>query len=167
MTTLAVWLMELGITPVYSDPGKPQQNGRHERMHKELKAEATRPPGSGWRSQQRKFEAFRREYNDVRPHEALDMKTPAEVHKTSVREYPRRVVDWVYPASMKMKMITVNGGLRFGHDGFIMVSTALGGKFVGLEPIDDGIWIVYYRSVPLGILNERAARVFELEEYQV
>ena len=167
MTTLAVWLMELGITPVYSDPGKPQQNGRHERMHKELKAEATRPPGSGWRSQQRKFEAFRREYNDVRPHEALAMKTPAEVHKTSVREYSRRVSDWVYPASMKMKLITVNGGLRFGHDGFIMVSSALAGKFVGLEPVDDGIWIVYYRSVPLGILNEREARVFELEEYQV
>lgn len=167
MTTLAVWLMDLGITPVYSDPGRPQQNGRHERMHKDLKAEATRPPGSGWRSQQKKFEVFRREYNDVRPHEALEMKTPSEVHKLSAREYPRRVWDWVYPAAMTIKRITVNGGLRFGHDGFIMVSTALAAKDVGLEPVDDGIWIVYYRAVPLGILSERVGRVFELEEYQV
>jgi transposase InsO family protein len=167
MTTLAVWLMDLGITPVYSDPGQPQQNGRHERMHKELKAEATRPPGSGWRSQQKKFDVFREEYNEVRPHEALLMKTPNEVHKTSSREYPRRVQDWAYPAAMKMKMITVNGGLRFGHDGFIMVSSALGGKFVGLEPVEDGIWIVYYRDVPLGVLSERTKRVYELEDYRL
>lgn len=71
MTTLAVWLMDLDILPVYSDPGKPQQNGRHERMHSDLKAEATRPPGNSWRSQQRKFDTFRHDYNFIRPHEAL------------------------------------------------------------------------------------------------
>jgi len=98
MTSLAVWFMDLGVTPVYSDPGQPQQNGRHERMHKDLKAQATRPPGRGWRSQQKKFEEFRKEYNEVRPHEALVMKTPNEVHKESKREYPRRVEEWVYPA---------------------------------------------------------------------
>ena len=98
MTSLAVWFMDLGVTPVYSDPGQPQQNGRHERMHKDLKAQATRPPGRGWRSQQKKFDEFRKEYNEVRPHEALVMKTPNEVHKESKREYPRRVEEWVYPA---------------------------------------------------------------------
>jgi len=167
MTSLSVWFMELGITPVYSDPGHPQQNGRHERMHRDLKAEATRPPGSGWRSQQRKFDVFRKEYNEVRPHDSLGMKTPNEVHKSSPREYPRRVQDWVYPTSMKVKMVTVNGGLRWGHADFTMVSTALGGRYIGLDCVEDGIWIVYYRSVALGVFSERTNRVYELEEYRV
>ena len=167
MTTLAVWFMDLGITPVYSDPGHPQQNGRHERMHKDLKAEATRPPGSGWRSQQRKFDVFRKEYNEVRPHDSLMMKTPNEVHKKSPREYLGRVQDWVYPTSMKMKMITVNGGMRWHHDEFTMVSTALGGKYVGLEEVENGVWIVYYRSVALGVFSERTNRVYELEDYRL
>ena len=167
MTTLAVWFMDLGINPVYSDPGHPQQNGRHERMHKDLKAEATRPPGSGWRSQQRKFDVFRKEYNEVRPHDSLMMKTPNEVHKKSPREYPGRVQDWVYPTSMKMKMITVNGGMRWHHDEFTMVSTALGGKYVGLEEVENGVWIVYYRSVALGVFSERMNRVYELEDYRL
>jgi len=167
MSSLAVWFMDLGVTPVYSDPGQPQQNGRHERMHKDLKAHATRPPGSGWRSQQRKFDAFRTEYNEVRPHEALGMKTPSEVHKKSEREYPRRVDDWAYPSDMKMKLVTVNGALRWKSEGLIMVSTALSGKYVGLEPVDDGIWIVYYRHVALGVLSERTQWVYELEDYRL
>jgi transposase InsO family protein len=165
MTSLAVWFMDLGVTPVYSDPGQPQQNGRHERMHRDLKAHATRPPGSGWRSQQKRFDNFRKEYNEVRPHEALMMKTPSEVHKESTTEYPRRVQDWTYPSSMKMKLVTVNGALRWKSEGLIMVSTALSGKYVGLEPVDDGIWTVYYRNVALGILSEKTQRVYELEDY--
>ena len=167
MTSLAVWFMDLGVTPVYSDPGQPQQNGRHERMHKDLKAQATRPPGRGWRSQQKKFDEFRVEYNEVRPHEALMMKTPNEVHKKSEREYPRRVQDWVYPSVMKMKLVTVNGALRWNSDGLIMVSTALSGKFVGLEEVDNGVWIVYYRHVALGVLSEKTKRVYEMEDYQL
>jgi len=167
MSSLAVWFMDLGVTPVYSDPGQPQQNGRHERMHRDLKAEATRPPGTGWRSQQRKFDLFRKEYNEVRPHEALMMKTPSEVHKKSQREYPRRVQDWVYPSEMKMKLVTVNGALRWKSEGLIMVSTALAGRYVGLEPVEDGIWIVYYRDVALGVLSERTQRVYELEDYRL
>jgi len=167
MTSLAVWFMDLGVTPVYSDPGQPQQNGRHERMHKDLKAQATRPPGRGWRSQQKKFDEFRKEYNEVRPHEALMMKTPNEVHKESKREYPRRVEEWVCPAEMKMKLVTVNGALRWNSDGLIMVSTALSGKYVGLEEVGNGVWIVYYRHVALGVLSEKTKRVYELEDYQL
>lgn len=167
MSSLAVWFMDVGVTPVYSDPGQPQQNGRHERMHKDLKAEATRPPGRGWRSQQKKFDAFLREYNEVRPHEALNMKTPSEVHKKSLREYPRRVQDWVYPREMTMKLVTVNGALRWKSEALIMVSTALAGRYVGLEPVEDGVWIVYYRHVALGVLSERTKRVYELEDYQL
>lgn len=167
LSSLAAWFIDVGVTPVYSDPGQPQQNGRHERMHKDLKAEATRPPGKGWRSQQRKFDEFRKEYNEVRPHEALMMKTPSEVHKKSEREYPRRVQDWVYPSEMSTKLVTVNGALRWKSEGLIMVSTALAGRYVGLEPVEDGIWIVYYRHVALGVLSERTQRVYELEDYQL
>lgn len=167
MTTLSVWFMDLGITPVYSDPGHPQHNGRHERMHKDLKAEATRPPGTGWRSQQRKFDVFRQEYNEIRPHDALMLRTPNEVHRKSAREYSGRVEDWAYPVSMKTKMITVNGGMRWHHDGFTMVTTALGGRYVGLEEVQNGVWIVYYRSVALGVFSERTNRVYELEDYRL
>lgn len=165
MTMLAVWLMELGVTPVYSDPGSPQQNGRHERMHRDLKAEATRPAGANLRAQQRIFDRFREEYNSVRPHEALGMKTPEEVHMPSSREYPGRIIEWAYDATMDPKLVTVNGAIRWKDKGFAMVSTALSGKYVGLCPVDDGMWLVYYRQVALGYFCERTMRVYELEEF--
>lgn len=167
MTTLAVWLMDLDILPVYSDPGKPQQNGRHERMHRDLKAEATRPPGSSWRSQQRKFDTFRHDYNFVRPHEALGMLTPSEIHVRSLKEFPRRIENWDYPKTMRQKLVTVNGALRWNKDGLIMISTALTGRYVGLECMDDGVWLVHYRNFPLGVLSERTKRVYELEDYEL
>ena len=82
--------MELGIQPVFSDPAHPEQNGRHERMHRELKGECTRPPGYSLQAQQRKLNAFVREYNEVRPHDALELRTPLSVHKISDRKYPER-----------------------------------------------------------------------------
>lgn len=68
---------------------------------------------------------------------------------------------------MKQKIVTVNGALRWNKDGLIMVSSALTGRYVGLECIEDGVWLVYYRDFPLGILSERTKRVYELEEYQL
>ncbi|HBH25218.1 MAG TPA: hypothetical protein DDY13_17595 [Cytophagales bacterium] len=91
LSKLGVWFIELGIKPVYSDPSHPEQNGRHERMHRELKAEATKPPGYSLQPQQRKLNAFVKEYNELRPHEALDMKTPASVHRRSDRTYPETI----------------------------------------------------------------------------
>lgn len=88
LTNLAVWFIELGIEPVYSDPGHPEQNGRHERMHRELKGEATRPPGYNLQGQQRKLNAFVRFYNEVRPHNAVGKQPPAKSHQLSSRRYP-------------------------------------------------------------------------------
>jgi transposase InsO family protein len=167
LTSLAVWFMDVGITPVYSDPGQPQQNGRHERMHRDLKAQVTRPPAYSFRAQQHRFDAFRKEYNEIRPHEALGMNTPMEVHRISKRVYARKLEDWTYAASLKLKLVTVNGALRWDSDGLIMVSTALAGRYVGLEEVDSGVWIVYYRHVALGVLLERTKRVYEMEDYQV
>lgn len=167
LSHLAVWFMDHGITPVYSDPGHPEQNGRHERMHRDLKAEVTRPAAHSMRAQQRKFDQFRAEYNEVRPHEALSMKTPNMVHKPSKLEYTKRVQAWAYPTGMRQKLVTVNGALRWKLVGQVMVSTALANRFVGLDPIEDGVWLVYYRHVPLGVFSERTMRVYGLEEYQL
>lgn len=164
MTMLAVWLMELGITPVYSDPASPGQNGRHERMHRDLKREATRPPGNTLRSQQRLFNTFRDTYNNIRPHESLGMKTPAQVHVRSPREYPRTIREWDYDTNVLMKMVTVNGAIRWKKQGFVMVSSALGGKYIGMEEVETGLWALWYRQVALGYFDEASGRVFEVED---
>lgn len=164
MTMLAVWLMELGITPVYSDPASPGQNGRHERMHRDLKREATRPPGNTFRSQQHSFNVFRDRYNNIRPHEALGMKRPAEVHIISEREYPRYIREWEYGSEVLMKMVTVNGAIRWKDRGFVMISTALGGKYIGMEEVETGLWALWYRHVPLGYFDEASGKVFEVED---
>jgi transposase InsO family protein len=88
LSRLAVWRIRLGIRPERSVPGRPDQNGRHERMHSTLKAETARPPRSRWRAQQRSFQAFRQEYNHERPHEALAYATPASQYQSSLRLYP-------------------------------------------------------------------------------
>ncbi|MCG8411909.1 MAG: IS481 family transposase [Bacteroidales bacterium] len=90
LTRLAVWFIELGIEPVYSDPASPQQNGRHERMHQDLKQEATRPPGYSLRAQQRKLNKFVNEYNYERPHEAIGLETPGSIHEYSPRPFKKR-----------------------------------------------------------------------------
>ena len=165
MTRLSVWFMEIGIIPVYSDPACPQQNGRHERMHRDLKAEATRPPGNSLRSQQKLFDRFLQEYNMVRPHEALGMKTPSDVHIRSEREYPGIIRDWDYKTTYQPKMVTVNGAMRWKDKGFVMISTALSGKYIGLDELDDGVWGVYYRQVALGYFSERTMKVYEVEDF--
>lgn len=165
MTRLSVWFMELGITPVYSDPASPSQNGRHERMHRDLKAEATRPPGNTLRSQQKCFDEFRMRYNTIRPHEALEMKTPSEVHTPSPKDFPRSIREWNYEKSCRMKMVTVNGAIRWKDKGCVMISTALSGKYVGLDEVENGLWAVYYRHVPLGYFDEKTMRVFEVEDF--
>jgi len=165
MTQLSVWLMDLGITPVYSDPGCPQQNGRHERMHRDLKAEATRPPAMTLAAQQKRFDAFRREYNTVRPHESLGMKTPCEVHKKSDRVYTRRIREWDYDKALQTKLVTVNGAVRWNSEYFVMISTALSGRYVGFRDEGNGVWGIWYRHVLLGYFSERTKLVYEADTF--
>jgi transposase InsO family protein len=165
LTGLSVWFIDYGITPVYSDPAHPWQNSRHERMHRELKADVTRPPGSGFISQQKKFNAFKKEYNIIRPHEGLNMKTPNEVYYSSPRNFTAKVQEWVYNPSMITKVVSVNGTIRWKSLGFVMVSSALSNRSIGLDPLDDGLWMVYYRHLPLGVFNERNLKVHDLEDF--
>ncbi len=130
------------------------------------KAECTRPAGKNLKSQQYKFNRFRTEYNNERPHESLGMKMPKEVHKRSIREYPRIIRDWDYERNIQAKMVTVNGAIRWKND-LIMVSSALSGKYIGLEEIDTGVFRVYYRQVELGIFNENTKRIYEIENFNL
>lgn len=159
LTRLAVWFIDLGIEPVYSDPAHPDQNGRHERMHRDLKAEATRPPGYDLRVQQRKLNSFVYEYNNVRPHKALDLETPASVHIFSRRQYPEKIKEWVYPAYCQVRRVCRNGALRWRSTKWVMISTTLIEKEVGLEELGNGIWRVYYRNKMLGYFDEKTLRI--------
>ena len=155
LTHLSVWFMELGIRPVYSDPAHPEQNGRHERMHRELKAAATKPPGYDLRSQQRKLNRFVKEYNEWRPHKALELKTPQQVHVRSHREYPKSIEGWDYPRSMKVKRVSRNGSIRWVRGEWVCISSALIEREIGLEEIAEGLHCIYFRNFLLGYLNEK------------
>lgn len=158
LSQLSVWWLKLGVMPVLTEPGKPQQNGRHERMHKTLKDETLKPPAGNSRAQQRKFNIFRQEFNEVRPHEALDMNTPAQLHVTSPRQMPNKLAPVEYPDRFEVRYVSANGGIRW-HKQWVNVTSALKGEYVGLEAIDDGIWDVYFSIKKIGRLHERHMRI--------
>ncbi len=113
LSSLSAWFVRPGIMPELIEPGKPQQNGRHERMHRTLKAEATRPPAATCRTQQRTFNRFREEFNNQRPHEALGQETPATLYRPSPRPYPTKLPTLAYPAHFETRYVSYNGAIRW------------------------------------------------------
>ena len=158
LSKLSAWWVRLGVMPELIEPGKPQQNGRHERMHRTLKAEATRPAAASLPAQQRKFNTFREEFNHVSPHEALDQQTPASQYQPSSREMPNRLAPLEYPDRFEVRYVSANGGIRWRR-GWVNVSTVCIGEYVGLEEIDDGIWNVYFGPLKLGRLLDRHMKI--------
>ena len=157
-TRLSYWFIDLGIMPVFSDPAHPEQNGRHERMHRDLKAACAKPSAYDLKSQQRSLNKFVEEYNYVRPHEALDMETPANVHQFSSREYPSRIARYDYPTHMKVMNVYTNGYVRWRSNYWVFISGAAEKKQVAAEELGNGIWKVFYRNVFLGYFNENDLR---------
>ena len=157
-TQLSYWFIELGITPVFSDPAHPEQNGRHERMHRDLKAACAKPSAYDMKAQQRRLNAFVKEYNHVRPHEALGMKTPAQVHSFSTRPFPEKIEHYDYHHEWKTLKVTQNGAIRWKSYYWVYLTAALKGKYVGIEPVGNGIWRVYYRNIFLGFFDETNLR---------
>jgi putative transposase len=155
---LSAWWVRLGILPEFIEPGKPQQNGRHERLQRTLKAETTRPPGANLRAQQQKFNHFRDEFNHERPHEALDMRTPAACDEPSPRAMPHKPPPFEYPDRFEVRYVSANGGSRWNRQ-WVNVSTTCAGAYVGLEEIDDGVWNVSFGPLTLGRLLERHMRI--------
>ena len=152
LSKLSVWWIRLGIRPERIDPGEPQQNGTHERMHKTLKADATRPPSSSLSEQQLRFDRFRREYNDERPHESLGQETPASCYSASTRSFPARLPDLSYPGHCEVRVVTQSGAINFGGRRF-QISTALTNQELGLEETDDDLWTVSFGPLVLGTLH--------------
>lgn len=157
-TRLSYWFIDLGILPVFSDPSHPEQNGRHERMHRDLKAACALPPSYDLKAQQRKLNHFVKEYNYVRPHEALELETPASFHTFSKRKFPDRIRQYDYASNMNVRNVHKNGSIRWGSHLSIFMSSALRGKQVAFKEIGNGVWKVFYRNVFLGYFNEKDIR---------
>jgi putative transposase len=157
LTKLSVWWLRLGIELERIEPGHPEQNGRHERMHLTLKKEATKPAGENLLQQQEKFDQFIDEYNTERPHQALDMKCPAEVYKTSDRKYAG-LPDVRYP--LHDRTITVTHCGRICHDGKkINFSRVFAGQDVGIRQVEEKIWQVSFMNYDLGFFDLETCRV--------
>ena len=154
LSQLNVWWMRLGIQHQRILPAHPQQNGAHERMHRTLKAEAIRPPRATMAAQQRAFDTFRTEYNEVRPHDTLQGRTPASVFRPSPRPYPNRLPPIHYPGHYLVKRVTSGGTFRFGQR-LLFLATPLEGYDVGLDEVDDGIWSIYFCNVLIARFDER------------
>ena len=145
LSELAVWWIRLGITPERIRPGHPEENGRHERMHRTLKDETTKPAGATLPEQQRMFDQFRHRYNDVRPHEALGQRPPRSCYSTSTRLMPAVLRSPEYPASMKVRRIDDAGRVRFaGQVNSTSISHWLAHEPVGLEEVEEDTFQLWY-----------------------
>jgi transposase InsO family protein len=155
LTSLSRWWVKLGIALERIEPGHPEQNGRHERMHRTLE-EAIDEGTCDLAEQQRRFDVFRGYYNRERPHEGLGMRTPAEVYETSWRPFPAVLPELVYDLDMNVRRITSNGRVKWrGHD--LFVSHVLAGELVGLREFDEDRWLAYFGPVLLGFIDMREA----------
>jgi putative transposase len=157
LSQLSLWWVRLGICPERIEPGKPQQNGRHERMHRTLKKSATKPPGHSMKNQQQRFDRFRAEYNQQRPHESLQQKTPASLYQPSQRAYPEKLPVLEYPSYYEVKKVSSNG-VVYWRNKMVYISHLLKGEWVGLDEYDDGNWSVYYGPIILGQFDERQSK---------
>lgn len=158
LSWLTVQLMRLGIQPVLIDPGHPEQNGAHERMHRTLAEATTRPAAANRRAQQMAFNRFRQTYNDERPHESLGQTPPAAHFTGSPRPYPARRVPMEYPAHYEVRTVSGRGRIKFrGRLWFL--STTLIRERVGFVAVDDGIWSLQFGTFELGRLDERTGTI--------
>ena len=164
LSRLAVWWIKLGIVPERIEAGHPEQNGRHERMHRTLKQETAMPPAADRRAQQRALEQFRQEYNEVRPHEALGMQTPAAVYESSPRMFPARVPEPEYPSAMLVRSVQRHGHFHWNKHGVhdVFVSEVLWGERVGLLPMDDRWFTIYFAQIPIARFDSQMLRVVPL-----
>jgi transposase InsO family protein len=158
LTRLSVSWIKRGIRHQRIDPGQPQQNGRHERMHRTLKAETTRPPETSAAGQQRRFDAWRAEYNALRPHAALEGATPASCYMSSSRPYSAAIPAPEYPGHFERRRVSKGGVIKL-HSRPLFLGRPLAGEIVALEEVDDGLWSLYFYDLLLARVDEPAGLV--------
>lgn len=158
LTSLSIWWLKLGIWPERIDAGHPEQNGRHERMHRTLKAYTTRPPQACMKTQQQAFNEFIQIYNFERPHQGVNNQYPSQVYTPSVRSYPHILPEVTYPDAFEIRQVRSNGEIKWCGKQYFL-SELLYREPIGLEPIDDGRAIVYFTKLKLGILDARLNKI--------
>ena len=158
LSRLSYWWIRLGIYPERIEPGHPEQNGRHERMHKTLKDHTAKPPAKNIAAQQKRFNDFRNEYNNYRPHEALQMRTPSDCYSSSKRQFPSRLPQVNYPDYMQVRRVYPHGDIHYlGKRLFLTES--LGGEYIGIEQIDEDISLLWYCDYLLAEIDHRKWQV--------
>lgn len=156
LTRLSRWWIEVGVTPIRIEPGRPDQNGRHERMHRTLKDWVGRHPKNDLRGHQQSFNAFRAEFNHIRPHQALGQETPDTAFRP-YRPFPKRTgVD--YESTMEVRKVNANGEFKWQGQA-IFASEVLIGTNIGLLQIGEQLWSIHFGPVQLGFLDTIANRV--------
>lgn len=145
LSRLSVWWIRLGIRPERIRPGHPEENGRHERMHKTLKEDTAKPPRQTLRAQQTAFNRFRQEYNEERPHESLGMQTPGERYQASDRRFPNRLPDMEYGPDCEVRRVRTTGQIKWAGV-LLYLSEALIGERVGLKQTAEDLWTIHWTS---------------------
>lgn len=154
LTKLSGWWLKLGIEPHFIRPASPQENGRHERMHRTLKDQTSRPPADNATEQQLRFDAFRHHYNAERPHEALGQRPPAEVYAPSPRAFPDRIEDPWYDADHQVRRVRNSGEIRWKNE-FVFIREALIGELVGIAELETGDHVVRFCDLDIGLIDRR------------
>ncbi len=163
LSLLSVWFIKLGIKPERIKSGHPEENGRHERMHKTLKAATAKPPKDNIKAQQKAFNAFKHEYDEERPHEALSMQTPADCYKPSLRAYHPKLVAISYRGNCHVRQVRHNGEIKWKGER-VYVSQSLCGEPVALRQKEKHTWEVYFSTYLLGILDELEMKIKPCEK---
>ena len=160
LSSLSVWWLKLVIRLERIEPGKPQQNGRHERMHRTLKQETALPPKSSLKAQQKAFDDFKKEFNFERPHEALKYKFPSQLYKHSKKEFPEKIPEVAYPTNMEVYEVGDMGAIGYGYKR-IFISSSLRGELIGLEEISERHLRIHFCSVAIGVLDTYTGKLLK------
>ena len=158
LSRLAVWWLRLGITPEYIRPGCPGENGAHEQFHAVLKRDTAQPPAASRAAQQQRFARFVTEYNDERPHDAVDHAPPQTRYHPSPRPLPAQLPPLEYPLDWPVRRVSASGRIKW-HSRALFLSSVLDGQEVAFEPITDGVWLVRFAALPLAVFHERTWRL--------
>ena len=157
LSKLSLGWMKMGIIHERIQPGRPQQNGRHERMHRTLKEETTKPAALTLRLQQKKFDRFRQVFNYERPHEGLNNATPGSVYQPSSVVIRRDLIEYVYPKGFDLRRVNNSGDISW-HKGRVFISEVFRFETLGFEQVDEDFYKVYFRDVEIGEFDAEGLR---------